>query len=73
MLAVGAAILLGGYTLLFWGNKVRTGAGVGLADVAVPGHYQAGPLAPVTGAAPGVTAGYDYGFGPGTGPVVRQP
>ena len=51
MLAVGAAILLGGYTLLFWGNKIRTGSGVGLADVVIPGHYQTGPLPPVAGTA----------------------
>lgn len=50
MLAVGAAVLLAGYTLAFWGNKIRTGAGVGLADVIIPGHYETGPLPPVTAA-----------------------
>lgn len=72
MLAVGAAVLLTGYTFLFWGNKIRTGSRISLADVVIPGHYQTGPLPAVAATTPS-TGGYDYGFGPGTGPVVRQP
>lgn len=52
MLAVGAAILLAGYSLAFWGNRIRTGNRIGLADVVVPGHYQRGPLPDVPGETP---------------------
>lgn len=52
MLAVGAAVWLAGYSLMFWGNRIRTGNRIGLADVVIPGHYQTGPLPEVPGATP---------------------
>lgn len=49
MLAVGASVLLAGYSLLFWGNRIRSGNRVSFADVVIPGHYASGPLPDATG------------------------
>lgn len=66
MLAVGAAVLLAGYSLAFWGNRIRTGNKLSLADVVVPGHYQRGPL-PAVPAADRTIVGYNPPPG-GVGP-----
>lgn len=40
MLAVGAGVLLAGYSLLFWGNRIRSGNRISFADAVIPGHYE---------------------------------
>lgn len=42
MLAVGGLVVLGGFTLLWWGWSTAQNLGYGLADLTVPGHYQGG-------------------------------
>lgn len=40
MLPIGLAVLLGGYTLTYFGFESLRGPGVGLLDLIVPGRYQ---------------------------------
>lgn len=65
MLAVGAAVLLAGYSLLFWGTRIRSGKRIGLADAVIPGHYQRGPLPDVAGAPADQSGGTVLTWGPG--------
>lgn len=44
MLPVGLAVLIGGYTLAYFGWDSLQGPGVGLLDLVIPGRYGAGPV-----------------------------
>jgi len=69
MLAVGAAILLAGYGLAFWGNRIRTGNRISLADALIPGHFQTGPLGETSAGQAGGGGRTIIGYSPAPGGV----
>lgn len=72
MLAVGAAVLLAGYSLMFWGNRIRTGNRVSFADVVLPGHYQSGPLPEPSAASAGPIGGGPPAAAPALPPSAQR-